>query len=245
MVSVLIPTISKLYLPTLIPTLIPEIQSVGGEIIIANNKAIPENITFLRDKPYTVFNYHSPRSFARSNNAMARYAKHEHLLLLNDDTFIQKGLIQTMKSVIDNGNNIGAVGCKIYNWQENKIQHAGIRFNDEGYPFEIRYEQKNHPNADCVKEVQAVTAACLMTTKTVWRKVKGLDERYVNGWEDNDFNLKVREAGYKIWYTGKASIRHHHFGSKDFGRMAHEDKNVLLYKKLWIDSGKVFKCVSL
>lgn len=243
MVSVLIPTIQKTHLPSLIPDLSKEVHRVGGELIIANNKSVPENIEYLKDFKCTVFNFDQPLSFAESNNHMARYAKNEHILLLNDDTRIKQCLLSKMRETFFLDSKIGIVGCKILTWDGDKIQHAGITFNREGYPLEIRYQTPTHTEADKTKEVQAVTGCCLMTTKTVWKRVGGLNENYINGWEDNDFNLKAREAGYKVWYNGKAIINHRHFGSKDFGRMDHENDNVKLYKKLWVDTGKVFKCV--
>ena len=242
MISILVPVVSSEHLPNLMPSLALEISRVGGEIIICVNGNHRQNMNFLSQykNVKTIVNK-KPMSFSESNNTMAKHAKYEHILLLNDDTKVEIGTISNMMKQFSL--SVGIVGCKIKTWNGNGIQHAGIMFNSDGYPLEIRHEMSNHPDADRVKEVEAVTGCCLMTSLSLWNRVRGLDTRFVNGWEDNDFNLRVRELGRSVIYTGKACIRHRHFGSKDFGRMTHEDQNVALYKKIWIDTGRFAKLI--
>jgi GT2 family glycosyltransferase len=78
-----------------------------------------------------------------------------------------------------------------------------------------------------------------MIPKKVWSELHGFDERFVNGWEDNDLMLRMRELGYSVWVTGETHIRHVRHGSKAYGRLAKEDQNVQLFKSIWIDTNRI------
>jgi GT2 family glycosyltransferase len=55
-----------------------------------------------------------------------------------------------------------------------------------------------------------VTAACLLTTKKVWDRVNGMDEGYiVANFEDVDFNLAVRDAGFRVMYQPASRLTHY------------------------------------
>jgi len=243
MISVLIPTIQYDHLPNLINGLMREIASVGGELIVSNNGAKTATNQLLSKYYCTIINNVRPRSFAESNNDMARIAKHDKLLLLNDDTAVEVGFIKKMIDTFQLHPKIGVVGCRIQYMSTGSIQHAGVFFTKEGLPYELRYTVTKHPDADRTHEVPAVTGACMMVDKTVWRELNGLDEAFVNGWEDNDFVLRAKERGYKVWYNGSAGIRHVLHGSEKYGRMLKEDANVALYRKRWIETGRVFKLI--
>ena len=64
-------------------------------------------------------------------------------------------------------------------------------------------------------DVSAVTAACLMVKKKVYDEVGGLDETLAVAFNDVDFCLKVRKAGYLIVYDAQAKM--HHYESKSRG----------------------------
>ena len=243
MVSVLIPTITPQHFPYLITGLMKEIYHVGGELIVANNGGAHQTNTLLSKYDCTIFNNVRKRSFAESNNDMAAIAKHGYLLLLNDDTVIAPNFLKDMVSTFTIDPLIAVVGCQLRYKHNNAIQHAGVFFNKDGLPYERRFNLTRHPDAERVCEVPSVTAACCMVRRDVWRQLNGLDEAFVNGWEDNDFLLRVREHGYKIWYNGKVNIFHVLHGSEKFGRLLKEDDNVKLYKRRWVDTGRVFKLV--
>lgn len=63
--------------------------------------------------------------------------------------------------------------------------------------------------ADAVRNVSAVTGACLMTRRQVFERVGGFDERLPVAFNDIDFCLKLRAEGLLVLYTPYATLYHH------------------------------------
>src|SRR5581483_12294612 len=61
----------------------------------------------------------------------------------------------------------------------------------------------------------AVTGACLMTRADVFRAVGGFDESFPLNYNDVDYCLRVRQAGYRIVFTPHARLYHHEAVTKD------------------------------
>jgi predicted glycosyltransferase involved in capsule biosynthesis len=53
-----------------------------------------------------------------------------------------------------------------------------------------------------------VTGACLMIRRTIFERLDGFDESFVNGHEDMDLCLRVRQMGYKVMYCPESVITH-------------------------------------
>lgn len=246
MVSVIIPTTTGglNHLAGLMPQLSLE---PNIEIAIIDNASKDGTMNYLSQYDCLVKCNKSGWSFSKSNNYGASVTKGDHLLFLNNDTQIQPGFSKIMMDTFNNDQKIGAVGCLIYTMDlPRKVQHAGVVFTPDYLPYELGLEipsiapgiPKGDPRVMSVREVPSVTAACIMVKREVFNKVNGFDEGYINGWEDTDLCLRIREAGYKIWYTGQTFITHKHFGSKLAGRFKFENENKARYDQTWVTSGR-------
>ena len=65
-----------------------------------------------------------------------------------------------------------------------------------------------------VQDFSAVTGACLLVKTSVWDEVKGLDEAFAVAFNDVDFCLRVRDAGYRIAWTPYAQLTHYESKSR-------------------------------
>jgi len=81
------------------------------------------------------------------------------------------------------------------------------------------------------KEFQAVTAACMLVRKEIFEKVRGFDEAFVNGFEDVDLCLKIRQIGKKVVYKPKSCL--YHLESQTPGRKKHDNLNVARLATRW------------
>ncbi|MCP2605454.1 glycosyltransferase family 2 protein [Candidatus Aminicenantes bacterium AC-335-O07] len=151
--------------------------------------------------------------FAKGNNMGIKYAlkkKVNYILLLNNDTVVDKNFLEPLVKEAEKNEKIGIVGGKIYYYNTPKrIWYAGgkislIKGGCVHYGAgDIDRGQYNEP-----KEVGFVSG-CMMLVKTeVFEKVGLLDERYFLGTEDYDFCLKVRRKGYKLFYVPNSIIFH-------------------------------------
>ena len=112
--------------------------------------------------------------------------------------------------------DVGAAGAKLL-FPDNKIQHAGILLNvgEEKLPGNILYtypqENFKYYNMDKVAgDRSAVTAACMLTKRSVFNMVSGFDEEdFPATYNDVDYCLRLRKEGLKIVYCAEAILYHH------------------------------------
>ena len=95
---------------------------------------------------------------------------------------------------------VGCVGAKLL-YPDDTIQHAGIGFGIGGVAGHLH---KYFPAAsdgymgrlNYVQDVYGDTAACLLIRREIYDEMNGLDESYAVAFNDVDFCVRVREAGY-------------------------------------------------
>ena len=91
--------------------------------------------------------------------------------------------------------------------------------------------QSDIKNTIYIRSYNALTAACLMLKKEVFEAVGGFDEGYINGFEDVDLCLKLREGGYRLIFNPKSII--FHFEEKTAGRKKHDIENINRFMEKW------------
>jgi len=159
------------------------------------------------------FNYSAINNFAESE------AKGEYILLLNNDIeIITPDWIEQMLMFAQR-KDVGAVGAKLY-YDDDTIQHAGVIVGLGGVAGHSHKDfARDNPGymarASIAQNLSACTAACLMIRKDVYDEVGGLDEGYAVAFNDIDFCMKIRAAGYLIVFTPFAEF--YHYESKSRG----------------------------
>ena len=158
-------------------------------------------------------------NYSALNNFGAKAAAGEYLLLLNNDTEVISPRWMEEMVMYAQQDRVGCVGAKLL-YPDNTIQHAGIGF---GFLTLAAHMHKNFPVGHpgymgrlvYAQDVYAVTAACLMVRKAVYEQVNGLDESFAVAFNDVDFCVRVREAGYTNVFTPFAEL--YHYESKSRG----------------------------
>ena len=169
----------------------------------------------LSNVPFKVVKYTENLGYARANNVGVQFATSDMILLLNSDVFPQeKGWTKRLLDIYKTLDVPGVLGCKLL-FEDNSIQHAGMRFlRNEGLDnmWTNVHPYKGMPDIDksfSVKEVPAVTGACMLLEKKHYEDVGGLTESYVLGdFEDSDLCLKLMEKELKIYYSTEPVLYH-------------------------------------
>ena len=135
----------------------------------------------------------------------------EYVLLLDDDTEPkQADWLDIMLGYAERP-GVGVVGCKLF-FPDGRLQHTGITF-EEGGPGHLYYQadgetvglnEMNMVARNCL----AVTGACQLVPRRVFDAVGGYDERLALDFNDVDFCLRVRDAGYRIVQAAGAELFH-------------------------------------
>ena len=82
----------------------------------------------------------------------------------------------------------------------------------------FHHQDRALAGANAIFELDAVTAACVAVRASTFQAVGGFDEGYINGLEDIDLCLRIREAGQRVVYRGDATIVHHEGASRGKGK---------------------------
>lgn len=151
--------------------------------------------------------------FAGGNNVGIKYALGEKaglLLLLNNDTKVAPDFLTKLVEAAQRDLKIGIVGPKILFWdQPEKIWFGGGRINWLKTKGEhIDYKKTDNINFSGLKESDYITGCCLLIKKEVIDKIGFLKEDYFLYYEDTDWCLEAKEAGYKIIYVPASRVWH-------------------------------------
>lgn len=159
-------------------------------------------------------------NFSAINNFGAKYAKGQYLLFLNNDTkVIAPEAIREMAGTCSR-KNVGIVGAKLL-YQDNTIQHAGVVIGFMGYARHIMNDIEGLKDPGYMMRAQvncdysAVTAACMMTKKSLFEELDGFDESFKVACNDIDYCLRVGKKKYLVVFNSFAKF--YHFESKSRG----------------------------
>lgn len=151
--------------------------------------------------------------FGESCNRGVRVGHDRLVLLLNSDVELEPNALEIMVDEFENP-TVGVVGIKLLfpptsrdaRRPANTIQHAGIAVNFEGKPFHIHLGwPADDPRPNQRREMQAVTGACMMVKRELWKKIGGFDPVYRRGtFEDIEFCLMVKGLEHKVIYQPRA-----------------------------------------
>ncbi len=158
--------------------------------------------------------------FARgSNQGMlhALTANTDYVFLLNNDTVVEPDVLELLVATAEQSDDIGMVGPKIYQYgKENILDSAGTRtipWLAQG--FLLGHGKVDHGQYDNPGEMPYVTGTALLVKRTVLEKIGLMDEDYFCYFEDFDWGMKAREAGYRLLLAPGAVV--HHRGSRTAG----------------------------
>lgn len=189
-------------------------------LIVDNGSKDPATLEFLAGTRHRVLRDDGPFNFARLNNRAVHEVDGDYIVLLNDDTEVLAG--EWLGAMLEHGQRpeVGAVGAKLL-YPDNRVQHAGIvtglmgianstHIGEDGYTGTGYF---NFPNV--IRNVSAVTGACMLLRREVFEEVGGFDEEHLPvAYNDVDLCLRLRERGYQIVYTPYALLRHHESASR-------------------------------
>jgi GT2 family glycosyltransferase len=169
--------------------------------------------------------FRGPFNWSAINNWAAREARGEVLIFLNNDVLaLTKDWCVELAANALRG-EVGAVGARLL-YPDGTLQHAGVVVGVEGLaghegvgetPGSGGYFGRSH----LLRSAAAVTGACLATRREVFEQVQGFDDLNLRiAFNDVDYCMKVRQAGYRVVYNPFAVLCH--FESKSRGREVSE-----------------------
>jgi len=185
-------------------------QHVEGYVRTMRQKARPVHYVDWRNRRF---------NFSAMNNDAVAKGNAPLLLFLNDDISIVEP--DWLAAMVELGvqPDVGAVGARLL-FPDGRIQHAGLvigLFGVAGHAFKGCFgdERVYFDFPDIIRDVSAVTGACMLVRREVFQQVGGFDEQHFPvAFNDVDLCLKIRRAGYRVLYTPHATLHHYEAVSK-------------------------------
>lgn len=205
-----------------------QISNIKYQIVVVDNGSTDDDVVVIRKKfpKVKIIENKENLGFAEGNNVGIRYTledDYDYILLLNNDTLVEKNLLAQLIKVIKSNKKIGLVSPKIYfapgyefhkdrykknekgkviwyaggiiDWDNILVSHLGV---DE-------VDKRQHGR---VEETDFATGCCMLVRKEVFEKIDLFDKKYFLYWEDVDLCLRAKKAGFKIFYVPQAILWH-------------------------------------
>ncbi len=222
-------------------------------LLVDNQSSEDQTLDYLRSlsghKDIIQLSYNNPFNYSAINNFAADKAKGEYLLFLNNDTEVVSS--EWLTSMLEHAQRaeVGVVGAKLI-YPNNTIQHAGVVMGLGGVADHIYNGMPmTSPGymgqLSVIRNYSAVTAACMLTKKSLFEKTGGFDEENLTvAFNDIDFCLKIRELGFLVVFTPYALLYHHEsllrgndveLAQKDKAARARIDSENNYMKEKWAD----------
>jgi hypothetical protein len=149
--------------------------------------------------------------FAGGNNLGLKEAKGKYILLLNNDTEVEPDFIDMLIYRLEKEENVGVVSPKIkYFDAPDIIQYAGYTpINKITLRMHaIGHKQKDDGQFNKPIETNFAHGCAMMSKREIINKVGLIPEEYFLYYEEQDWSLMIKKAGYKIWYEPESVVYH-------------------------------------
>lgn len=184
------------------------------ELIIVDNGSTDGTAAYVKKlaKARLIKN-RSNLGFAQAVNQGMRAARGEYLVWLNNDVIVTPGWLEGLIACAERSPKIGAVGpCTNETVGYQKVSRVHYRGDKELYRFSQAWSLKNGGKAITAHRL---VGFCLLLKREVVEQVGFLDGRFGIGcYEDYDYCLRVRQAGYELACALDVFVHHH--GHKSF-----------------------------
>lgn len=247
LITIIVPTRDRVDLLRIcISSVIAKTTYPNYEIIVVDNGSTEaQTHAYLEqirgDARVKVLSDSRPFNFSALNNAAVSVARGEFVCLLNNDIeIVTEDWLEELLSFAQK-DDVGCVGARLW-YPDGTLQHGGVLVGFHGVAGHLHKHLPKGELGYCSRAVihqslSAVTAACLLVRKAIYQEAGGLDEAFAVAFNDVDFCLKVRDAGYRNVWTPYAEMIHHESASRGQNtspeKRRREQNEIDLMKERW------------
>ena len=185
------------------------------EIILVDNASTDNTVEVISKIQYPRFKIKiisnkENLGFCLGNNQAVKFARGKYILLLNNDTVATPNFLSILVEVLEKDKTIGVVQPKIMQiLKRDKLDACASYLTNTGFLYHYGYSQ-NQSDRKYNKKLFMYSAkgACLLTRKSLVKKIGLFDEDYFAYFEETDFCHRVWLSGAKVLYEPSSEIFH-------------------------------------
>lgn len=194
------------------------------EVIVVDNASEDGSAGMVRREfPHVTLAQNASRmGFAASHNRALERGAGRYLIILNEDTRILPGCLETLVGFMDAHPEAGACGPRLWNG-DGSLQRTANRFPTLGFGiFEALAVNRRFPHNPVLehntyagwdrtttREVDAVSGAALLVRREAMEQAGLLDPKFFIYSEEVDWCLRLHQRGWKIFYVAEAQLIHY------------------------------------
>lgn len=209
---------------------------MAHEVIVVSNGLAQNRLKPLRERDnITIVASRTNLGFSRGCNRGAATARGEYLLLLNDDTEVEPGWLDSLVRTARAVPSAGAVGAQIL-FPDGRLQEAGMILWNDGSTTHIGMGlPPNTKRYMGVRHVDFCSGCCLLIDRRAWHLLEGLDPVFFPAYyEDADLCMRLRQAGFTVLFDPKAQVKHSRSASSELGwRTFLAERNSRIFMSKW------------
>lgn len=194
------------------------------EVVVADNGSSDGSPAMIRDEFSWVRLVETGGNigYGRANNLALEHAAGRYFFVLNSDTEVEPGALAALREFMDAHPLVGLAGAQLV-LPDGTIQAScatdpslAAVFWEQTYLDRLLPANRvtgayamTHWAYDTVREVEQVCGACLFARREAWQQIGGFDPAYFMYFEDTDLCIRLRRAGWRIYFLPEARIKHH------------------------------------
>ncbi|VTU02611.1 glycosyl transferase : Glycosyl transferase family 2 OS=Paenibacillus alvei DSM 29 GN=PAV_5c01900 PE=4 SV=1: Glycos_transf_2: Glycos_transf_1 [Gemmataceae bacterium] len=194
------------------------------EVWVVDNASSDGTVEYLRTLSWVhLIENDRNLGFVRGNNqAIAACDGAADIVLLNNDIEVhQSDWLERLQHTAWSAADVGVVGCRLRR-PDGRLQHAGSYMPlDSLWGQQVAAHEEDIGQYTRDREVEGVVFACAYLKREMIGSVGPLDERYFAYFEDSDYCLSARAAGFRTVCCGSVTLDHHENSSTRVNGVAH------------------------
>jgi hypothetical protein len=201
------------------------IDGIDGEVVVVDNASMDATPQVMADEfqQVRVIRNETNVHYTRAVNQGMRATSGRFVFLLNDDTVVEPHCFRKLIAFMDAHPRCGAVGPTLVS-PEGDVQVSAQRFptparvimNASGIAWRLRKRrwaaaiQTQYPSPMSTQIVDWVCGGAMFLRRTAIEELGYHDENYLFYFDDPDIGMRMREAGWEVWYCPDTHLVHHH-----------------------------------
>lgn len=194
------------------------------EIRVVDNASSDGSAEMVRERFPSVCLIENPenRGFAAANNQAFEQSRGRYVMMLNPDTTVREGALETLVEFMDAHPRAGACGGKLF-YGDGSLQHSAFAFPTlaqiflDWFPVHWRLLESRlngrYPRGWYARgepfQVDHPLGADLLVRREAADRVGWLDDAFFIYCEEIDWCIRIKRAGWEVWCVPQAEIVHH------------------------------------
>jgi len=210
----------------------------GLEVLVVDNASTDSSAAMVRQRfpQVRLIENETNVGFAKASNQAIRQSKGRYIVLLNSDTEVHPGALETLTQFMDLHPEAGGCGPRLLN-TDGSLQPSchpmltpgrefwRLLFLDSLWPRATYPQQKW--DVGTPRRVEVIKGACFLLRREALEQVGPLDEQYFMYTEEMDLCYRLAQAGWGLWWVPQAILTHY---GEESSKQVREAMYVQLYR---------------